>query len=300
MNVLVTGSSGLVGRALVGRLAREGHAVSRLLRSAPREPQREFQWDPARGRLDPEVLEGIDAVVHLAGENISSGRWTASRKEAIRSSRVDSTRLIAQALAGLKRRPAVLACASAIGFYGDRGEEHLYEESGPGAGFLPEVCQAWEAASRPAEEAGIRVVRLRIGVVLAGEGGALPRMLTPFKLGLGGRLGSGRQFMSWIALEDLVSVFALALADSRLHGPVNAVAPSPATNAEFTRALARVLGRPAILPAPAFALRLLFGQMADELLLSSTRVLPRKLKEAGFAYRHPDLEGALRAALDAI
>jgi uncharacterized protein (TIGR01777 family) len=297
MKVLVTGSSGLVGRALVERLASEGHGVARLVRTLPREPQSEFQWDPAQGRLDPAVLEGLDAAVHLGGENISAGRWTASQKERIRGSRVDSTRLLARTLAGLSSKPSVLVCASAIGYYGNRGEEILSEESGPGTGFLPEVCQAWEAASKPAEEAGIRVVRLRIGVVLSGAGGALPRMLSAFKLGLGGRLGSGRQYMSWIALEDLAAALALAITDDRLRGPVNAVAPSPVTNAEFTRVLAKVLGRPAVLPAPAFALRLLLGQMAEELLLASARVVPRKLKETGFRYRHPDVEGALRGLL---
>ena len=299
MKVLVTGSSGLVGKALVQRLTAEGHGVARLVRTPPRDPQSEFPWDPAGGRLDPEVLEGQDAVVHLAGENISGGRWTAARRERIRASRVDSTRLLAQALAGLRRKPSVLVCASAIGYYGDRGDELLSEESGPGAGFLPDVCRAWESASRDAEAAGIRVVRMRIGVVLSGGGGALPRMLTPFKLGLGGRLGTGRQFMSWVALADLAAALTVALADDRLQGPVNAVAPSPVTNAEFTRVLAKVLARPAFFPAPAFALRLLLGQMADELLLASTRVVPRKLKEAGFQYRHPDLEGALKAALGA-
>ena len=299
MKVLVTGSSGLVGKALVQRLTAEGHGVARLVRTPPRDPQSEFPWDPAGGRLDPGVLEGQDAVVHLAGENISGGRWTAARRERIRASRVDSTRLLAQALAGLRRKPGVLVCASAIGYYGDRGDELLSEESGPGAGFLPDVCRAWESASRDAEAAGIRVVRMRIGVVLSGGGGALPRMLTPFKLGLGGRLGTGRQFMSWVALADLAAALTVALADDRLQGPVNAVAPFPVTNAEFTRVLARVLARPALFPAPAFALRLLLGQMADELLLASTRVVPRKLKEAGFQYRHPDLEGALKAALGA-
>jgi uncharacterized protein (TIGR01777 family) len=274
----------------------EGHAITRLVRRPSADPA-EVSWDPSAGTVDAAGLEGLDAVVHLAGENIASGRWTAARKERIRASRVGGTKLLCDTLAGLEAPPAVVVAASAIGVYGDRGDEVLDETSPPGTGFFPEVGQAWEAATSSAERAGIRVVQLRIGVVLSGRGGALSRMLPPFRLGLGGRLGSGTQFMSWIALDDLVAAIRFAILTPSLSGPVNATAPEAVTNAELTRSLGRVLGRPTLFPVPAFALRTLVGELADEALLASARVRPRKLEEAGFQFRHPDLEGALRFEL---
>jgi len=297
LRIVVTGATGLVGGALVPALRAAGHRVDRVSRRPPPPGTTDIQWDPARGRLDRRAIEGADAVVHLAGESIAAGRWTAAVKERIRRSRVDGTRLLAETLGRLARRPRVLIAASAVGYYGDRGEEPLTEDSRPGTGFLSEVCRAWEAAADPARAAGIRVVHLRLGVVLAGQGGALPRMLLPFRLGAGGVVGSGRQYWSWIELADLVRVVDLALAVESLAGPVNAVAPAPVTNREFTRTLGRVLGRPTLLPLPALAVRLLFGEMGQALLLDSARVLPRRLERAGFRFRHPDLDGALRAAL---
>ena len=295
MKILVSGSTGLVGSALVPFLLTGGHQVARLVRSQPTAGG-EVPWDPAAGRLEATNLEGLDAVVHLAGERIT-GRWTAAKKARIRSSRVQGTRLLAEALAGMKQPPKTLVCASAIGYYGHRGDELLREESPPGAGFLAEVCREWEAAARPAAEKGLRVVHLRIGVVLSAAGGALARMLTPFKLGLGGRIGPGSQFMSWIAIEDLTGAIHHALANESLRGPVNAVAPRAITNREFTKTLGRVLGRPTIFPMPAFAARLAFGQMADELLLASARVEPTRLIASGYKFRTPELEAALRHLL---
>lgn len=295
MKVAVTGATGLVGSALVPVLATAGHEVVRLVRAMPTAGG-DIHWDPAAGRLDAASLEGLDAVVHLAGERIT-GRWTAAKKARIRSSRVQGTRLLAETLARLTRPPKALVCASAVGYYGERGTEVVREESPPGAGFLAEVCREWEAAARPAAEKGIRVVHLRIGVVLSAAGGALALMLTPFKLGLGGRVGSGRQYMSWIAIDDLAGIIPHALTNESLRGPVNAVAPQPVTNLEFTKTLGRVLGRPTIFPMPAFAARLAFGEMADELLLASTRVEPARLIASGYKFRAPELEAALRRLL---
>ncbi len=300
MKIIVTGSTGLVGRALVRSLLSEGHAVTRLVRgesqtfSAPGTSA--VRWDPERGSIDAAALEGHDGAVHLAGESVAEGRWTDEKKRRIRESRVKGTRLIAETLAGLKQKPRVLVSASATGFYGDRGAEVLREESASGEDFLSEVCREWEKATLPASQAGVRVVHMRIGIVLAGEGGALAKMLTPFKMGVGGRLGSGRQYMSWIALEDLVGAIEHALADEKVHGPVNAVAPRAVTNEEFTKTLGGVLGRPTIFPVPAFALRLAVGEMA-EVLLGGQRVEPARLKESGYQFKHPDLEGALRAVV---
>ncbi len=295
--VVVSGASGLVGRALVLHLRQAGAVVGCLVRR-PAEPGRdEVAWEPATGQIDRARLEGADAVVHLAGENIAAGRWTAARKEAIRTSRVDGTRLLAEALASLARPPRVLVAASAVGFYGHRGDEEVDETSPPGSGYLSDVCQQWEAAALPAAAAGIRVVHLRIGMVLTRAGGALARMLPPFRLGLAGRIGSGRQWMSWIALEDLLAVIERALTRDSLAGPVNAVSPGAVTNAEFTRTLARVLRRPAILPLPGFAVRLLFGEMGRCLLLEGARVRPGKLIADGFPFVYPDLEDALRDEL---
>jgi uncharacterized protein (TIGR01777 family) len=297
LRVAVTGASGLVGRALVSALRAAGHRVDRVSRRPPAPGTSDIQWDPARGQLDPRALEGVDAVVHLAGESIAALRWTAGVRGRIRQSRVDGTRLMAATLGRLPRRPRVLVAASAVGYYGNRGEVPLTEESPPGSGFLAEVCRAWEAAADPARAVGIRVVHPRLGLVLAGRGGALPRMTLPFRLGAGGVIGDGRQYWSWIELGDAVRVIELALAVDTLVGPVNAVAPSPVTNREFTRVLGGILGRPTLVPLPALAVRLLLGEMGQALLLDSARVLPRRLERAGFRFRHPGLEGALRATL---
>lgn len=280
MNILLTGAGGLVGSALVPRLAAESHIVTRLSHSQP--------W--------PE-LASLHAVVHLAGENISTGRWTPEKKARIRDSRVQVTRRLCETVAKLPQLPRVVICASAVGYYGNRGDEVLREESAPGAGFLAEVCRDWEAATKPAVDAGIRVVNLRFGVILCATGGALAKMLTPFRLGLGGVLGDGRQWMSWVALDDVVGVISDALANETLRGPVNVVAPQPMTNREFTKTLGRVLHRPAMFPAPAFALRLALGEMADALLLSSQRVEPAKLLAGGYPFRFPELGDVLQHAL---
>jgi uncharacterized protein (TIGR01777 family) len=293
MKVLVSGSTGLIGQALIPLLVESGHEVTRLVRGRAKPAQTEVQWDPVAGTLAHQGLEGLDAVVHLAGENVA-GRWTKAKKARIRESRVNGTRLVAEALTRLDQPPRVLVSASAIGYYGDRGEEVLTEQSTPGLAFLSDVCQQWEAAAELAARAGIRVVSLRIGFVLSRQGGGLAQMLTPFKLGLGGRIGSGRQYMSWIAIDDLVSIMLFALTHEDLKGPVNAVAPNPVTNLVFTKTLGRVLHRPTIFPVPAFAARLAFGQMADELLLASARVEPAALLKAGYQFRFHTLEPALR------
>lgn len=294
MRVAITGSTGLVGSEVVTVLSAAGHEVVRLVRRVPAPGGKAvLRWDPVKREVDAAGLEGLDAVVHLAGENIASGRWNAVRKAAIRASRVNGTRLLCDALAGLARPPKVLVCASAIGYYGDRGEEPLTEESSPGTGFLPEVCREWEAASAPAARMGIRVVTLRIGVVLSPKGGALARMLPLFRVGLGGVIGGGRQYVSWVALDDLVGIVLHALQSGELRGPVNAVAPVPVTNRELTVALGRVLSRPTLLPVPAFALRLAVGEMADALLLASTRVAARRLEETRYRFRFPELPAAL-------
>ncbi|MDQ3804204.1 MAG: TIGR01777 family oxidoreductase, partial [Acidobacteriota bacterium] len=255
------------------------------------------RWDPEQGSIPADALEGHDAAVHLAGEPVAEGRWTDEKKRRIRESRVKGTRLLSETLAGLRQKPRVLVSASAVGFYGDRGGEVLREESAPGRDFLSGVCREWEAAARPAAEAGIRVAHPRIGVVLDAGGGALPKMLTPFKLGVGGKLGDGRQYMSWITLEDVVRVIRRLLDDEGLSGPVNAVAPNPVTNEEFTKTLGRVLGRPTIFSVPKFAARLAFGETADALLLVSQRVEPARLKATDFRFNDPELEGALRRVL---
>ena len=298
--VAVTGASGLVGSALVTGLTSAGHRVVRVVRGAGAASvagQRLARWDPESGALEPSELAGADAVVHLAGESVAGGRWTEAKKRRIRSSRVDVTRRLAEALLRLERPPRLLVSASAVGYYGDRGSEILREDSAPGPGFLAEVCREWEAATDPAARAGIRVVRLRIGMVLSRRGGALGAMLTPFRLGAGGPVGSGVQWVSWIAIDDLVGAILHALATESLAGPVNAVAPEPVTNRELARTLGRVLRRPALLPLPAVAARLLFGQMADELLLASARVEPARLRATGFTFRHARLEDAFRHEL---
>jgi uncharacterized protein (TIGR01777 family) len=294
LRVAVAGASGLIGTELVRRLAADGHTVLRLVRHAPKGAD-EIRWDPARGEVDAAALEGVDAVVNLAGENVGE-RWTAERKRRIRQSRVDGTLALARALAGLSRRPRVLVNASAVGIYGDRGDERVDEMSTPGVGFLAEVVREWEAATEPASAAGIRVVMPRLGVVLSRRGGMLAKLLTPFRIGAGGTMGSGRQWVSWISLTDAVDVLYLSLVDDRLSGPVNAVAGA-VTNEEFTRTMARVVNRPALVPVPAFALKLAFGEMANETILASQRADHRKLTQLGYSFAQPELEGALRATL---
>jgi uncharacterized protein (TIGR01777 family) len=296
MKVAVTGASGLVGSALVPFLSESGHEVVRLVRRAPR-GEDEVRWDPARGEIDGAGLEGVEAVVHLSGENLAGGRWTKARKTRIRDSRVGSTELLARALAALKRPPGVLVSTSAIGYYGSRGDAWLTESSPVDDGFLGRLCADWEAAAAPAAEAGIRVVHPRLGLVLSRPGGALGKMLLPFRAGLGGVVGPGTQYMSWVAMDDVLGALRHALVGGVLEGAFNLVAPEPVTNREFTKTLGRVLGRPTVAPVPAFALRAVLGEMAEATLLASTRVRPRRLEEAGYAFRFPTLESALRHVL---
>jgi uncharacterized protein len=298
MDVAVTGSSGLIGSALGPALARAGHRMVPVVRSQSAPTGDAVRWDPDAGTIDAGELEGIGAVVHLAGENIGGSRWNEAQKARIRESRVKGTTLLAQTLAKLTTPPEALVSASGVNFYGDRGDEILTEVSPPGSGFLTDVCRAWEAATAPAEEAGIRVVHLRNGIVLSPSGGALQKMLTPFKLGVGGKMGSGRQWMSWISIDDEVGAIIHLLGEGAPAGPVNATSPNPMTNSDFSRALAKAVKRPAVTPVPAPALRLLLGrQMADELLLGSMRVLPTRLLDAGYAFSAPDLGPALERML---
>ena len=295
MRVLLTGGSGLVGSALAPLLVANGHEVVRLIRPSTPAAGRESlaTWNPEAGQIDLSHAGHPDAVVHLAGETIAQ-RWTPEIKRRVRASRVHGTRLLCEALTGMASPPKVLVCASATGFYGDRGDESLDETSAAGKGFLAEVCREWEAASAPAAERGIRIVQLRIGLALSPKGGALGKMLPVFRFGLGGRLGNGRAYWSWIALDDLLEVIRHALTTEALLGAVNAVSPNPVTNAEFTKTLGGVLRRPAILPVPRFAVELLFGEMGREAMLASFRVKPAKLIESNFKFRFPDLAPALR------
>jgi uncharacterized protein (TIGR01777 family) len=296
-HIVVSGAGGLIGSALVRWLTIQGHRVTRLVRRAP--GPGEIAWDPGAGTLDPAALEGADAVVHLSGENVGA-RWTTERKARIRSSRVTSTRLLSETLAGLQRPPEVLVSASAVGIYGSRGDEVLTEESPPGdpdRDFLVSVTREWEKAAEPARVEGIRVVHPRFGVVLSPAGGALGKMLLPFRLGLGARLGSGRQWISWISIDDAVHALQQALVDDSLRGPVNLTAPEPLSNRDFTRTLARVLSRPAVFAVPESALRLALGDMAVGTILSSIRAVPARLLQAGYRFSHPDLESALRHVL---
>jgi uncharacterized protein len=294
LHIAVTGASGLIGSSLIPFLTTGGHRVSRLVRGTPKEG--EIRWDPTGGGVD---LSGPapDAVVHLAGENIAGGPWTVRRKRRILESRTAGTRSLAESLARLENPPKVLVAASAMGYYGNREDESVSERSPAGTGFLAEVATAWEAATAAAHQAGIRVVNLRIGIVLSAAGGLLGKTLLPFKLGLGGRIGSGRQWMSWISIDDVLGAICHALFTDTLVGPVNAVAPNPVTNAGFTRALGRVLHRPTPFPIPGTILRLSLGQMAEELLLGGQRVVPTRLQETRYGFRHPELEGALRHVL---
>jgi uncharacterized protein (TIGR01777 family) len=296
LKILITGSTGLIGSKLTALLTERGNRVLSMVRRNP-SGNNEIQWNPAAGTLDKSALEGLDAVVHLAGENIASGRWTPARKKLIRMSRLQGTQLLAQSLAHLFDPPKVLISVSAIGYYGDRGEELLDENSSSGTGFLPELCREWEAATSPASMRNIRVVNPRLGVVLSGSGGALPRMLAPFRWGVGGRIGSGRQFMSWIAIEDLVGMIDHAIHCNSLQGPLNAVSPNPVTNSEFSKTIGKILKRPALFPVPAFTLRLAFGQMADEVLLAGARVSADRLLKSGYKFLYPELEDALRHIL---
>lgn len=291
--IAITGSSGLVGSALRHRLESDGHEAVRVLRGDPSNVS--AVWNPEAGWIRPGALQGCKAVVHLAGASIGEGRWTARRRAELRTSRIDATRLLVDHLATLARPPALVS-ASAVGYYGNRGDEILTEESAPGTGFLAELTRDWEAEAARAREAGITVTILRLGVVLSREGGALPRILLPFRLGVGGRLGNGRQWMSWLTLDDAVGAIEHAIT-TRLDGVFNAVSPEPVTNRDFTRALGRALRRPALFPAPAFGLRLLLGGSADELLLWSQRVLSQKLEDTGYRFQHPDLGSALDTTL---
>lgn len=301
MKIIVTGATGLVGTTLVLSLLADGHLVTRLVRrasqDAPAPNVSDVMWNPAAGTIDAKALEGHDAAVHLAGESVAEGKWDAEKKRRILESRVAGTHLLAETLAGLGQKPGVLVCASATGFYGNRGDEVLTEASASGEDFLSEVCREWEKAALPASQSGIRVVNVRIGIVLSGEGGALSKMLTPFKLGVGGRFGSGEQYMSWVALDDVVGVIKHALVNEQVRGPVNTVSPNPVTNGEFTKALGHVLNRPTLFPVPAFAARLAFGEMADALLLSGSRVEPAQLKATHYEFAYPELESALRHVL---
>jgi len=295
MKILVSGSHGLVGSALTKALRAQGDEVLSLVRNTPKSPT-EIAWQP-NGALDPAALDGIDVVVHLAGESIAAGRWNDEKKRRIRESRINGTTSISEALARNANPPRTFVCASAIGYYGNRADELLTEASSRGEDFLSGVCVEWERATDPAAEKGIRVVNARFGIILSTEGGALAKMLPPFRMGVGGRIGDGKQWMSWIALADVINGLMFVIRNQSVTGPVNFVAPNPVTNAEFTKTLGKVLSRPTIFPIPAFAVRLAFGEMADALLLSSARVEPVELEKAGFAFAHNDLESALRQAL---
>jgi hypothetical protein len=293
--ILITGASGPIGTALLASLQPQANEVVRLVRGTPQSAG-EVRWDPMAA-VPPATVSGFDVVVHLSGESVM-GRWTDAKKRAIRESRVASTTNLATALASTDRKPPVFICASAIGFYGDHRDETLNEESPSGPGFLPEVCREWETASRIAADSGIRTVNIRIGLVLSAKGGALSAMLTPFKLGLGGRIGSGKQWWSWIHLDDIIGGIHYAIGDQSIAGPLNLVAPAPVRNAEFTKVLASVLGRPAVLPVPEFALRLAFGSMAaEEMLLASQRVIPRRLEANGYRFLYGDLRAALESLI---
>jgi uncharacterized protein (TIGR01777 family) len=299
MRILVSGSTGFLGTSLIATLERKGHTIVPLvrpqtgLRNASSALGKAIRWDPVSGQFDAAAAEGADALVHLAGASIADGRWNTSRKNLLRTSRIDATRHLIGVLSQLQRPPRVIVAASAIGYYGDRADEILTESSAPGSDFLSALCREWEAETASAALFGARVVMLRFGIILAAHGGALPRMVLPFKLGAGGRLGSGRQWMSWVTLRDVVGMISFALTNSAIEGPANAVAPAPLQNVEFTRVLAKTLHRPAIFPAPAFALRLALGEMADSLLLASQRVMPSKLEQCGYQFKQPQLAAAL-------
>jgi len=297
MRILISGATGLVGTALSEALRVEGHEVGQLVRPGGRARTGDVRWDPASGSVDVAAMEGADAVICLSGASIAGGRWTPERKKVLRTSRVDATRVLVDSLGRMTRKPRVFIGSSAIGYYGNRGDEILTESSAAGNDFLALLARDWEAEAMRAEASHIRTVIVRFGVILSTKGGALAKMLTSFRLGAGGRLGSGKQWMSWIALEDVVGILRAAIANEAIQGPVNMVAPNPARNAEFTHVLASVLHRPAIFPAPAFILRVALGEMADALLLSSQRVQAMHMIAAGYEFKMPDLDSALRNIL---
>ena len=292
MKIAIAGASGLVGTALIPALEAQGHEVTRLVRTAPRAG--EIEWHPNKDEVSAASLEGFDVIINLAGENIAGGRWTDEQKRKIRDSRVNGTHLLSEAIAKMERQPRAFICASATGIYGDRDDEVLDEQSESGGGFLAGVCREWEMACELAVKVGVRVVNLRFGPILAREGGMLSKLLTPFKMGMGGKVGSGSQYISWVSLDDSVNAILLAINDESIRGPLNVVSPNPVTNEEFTKTLGHVLNRPTALAMPAFAARLAFGEMADEMLLVSQRVMPKRLSAAGFQFQYPELESALR------
>jgi uncharacterized protein (TIGR01777 family) len=292
MKVAIAGASGLVGSHLIPVLKSMGAQITRMVRSKPKAD--ELEWHPNEAEMTAGSLDGFDTIINLAGENIAGGRWTDDQKRKIRESRINGTHLLSEEIAKLSPKPRVFICASATGIYGDRGDEVLDEQSESGGGFLAGVCREWEKATEPASKAGVRVVNLRLGPIIAREGGMLAKLLTPFKMGMGGKVGSGRQYISWIAIDDVIQAIKLAIEDASIHGALNIVSPNPVTNEEFTKTLGHVLNRPTALAMPAFAARLAFGEMADEMLLASQKVVPKKLTQLGFQFAFPDLEGALR------
>ena len=297
MKIVVTGSHGFIAQALLPSLVSSGHTILRLVRSTPGVENNEYSWDPYNGKLDTSIFDGVDAVIHLGGESIAAGRWTTSNKQRILESRTIPTRFLADTLASCTSPPKTFICASAIGYYGDRGEEIVTEESSPGTDFLANVCREWEAATSPVATKGVRVVNLRFGLILSKAGGALAKLLLPFKFGVGGKLGSGNQYWSWISIDDVIGIIHHALMNQSVRGPVNIVSMNAVMSGEFTKILGKVLSRPAIVPAPAFALRLMLGEMADALLLSSARVHPKKLLDTHYNFQYTDLEGALQHLL---
>lgn len=297
MKVLIAGASGLVGTAITSSFVRKGTAVTHLVRTSPDPGKQEVEWHPNKEQIDAAAIEGFDAVINLGGESIAEGRWTEEKKKRIRDSRIEGTQLLSETMAKLSTPPKVFLCASATGVYGDRGNEIVDESSPAGKGFLAEVCREWEEATRAASNAGVRVVNLRFGPILSPAGGMLAKLLTPFRLGVGGKIGSGEQYMSWVAIDDVVGVINFALERETLRGPLNVVTPNPVTNAEFTKVMGKVLSRPTFFMVPTFAARMAFGEMADEMLLASQRVVPKRLSEAGYEFRYPELEGALRHVL---
>ncbi len=292
MKIAIAGASGLVGSAFIASVEEDGAEITRMVRDSAKAG--EIEWHPNQDGIDPQRLEGFDVIINLAGENVAEGRWTDEKKRRIHDSRVNGTHLIAETIARLAHKPRVFLCASATGIYGDRPDETLDEHSESGGGFLAGVCREWEKATEPAAKAGVRTVNLRLGPVLAPHGGMMEKMLTPFKMGLGGKIGSGKQYISWVAIDDVVKAMKLALNDETIRGPVNIVSPNPVTNEEFTRGLGDALSRPTMMAVPAFAARLAFGEMADEMLLASQRVIPKRLNDAGFKFEYPNLDAALR------
>ena len=296
MKVAVTGSSGLIGTSLVSFLSKKDIVVSKILRENPEDD--DISWKPEDGDWNSAFTGGVDGIIHLAGENIASGKWTRKKKEKIRNSRIEGTTRLCEHILKLPTPPSVLVCASAIGYYGNRGVEFLNEGSSRGSGFLPDVCLGWEEAAESVSKAGIRVVNVRFGIVLSKDGGALAKMMTPFKIGMGGKIGSGTQYMSWVAMDDVTGAIYHTLITESLKGPVNVTAPNPVTNKEFTSTLGEVLKRPAVVPIPAFAAKLAFGEMANDLLLASTKVAPKRLSDSGYKFQYPELENALKHVLD--